>query len=248
MPSFVVPGTIKDNVHFLNGLVGEIGLCFFESRACLAYTEADIPSVPECGNLRFHVHLPLDLVWPDEASKAGDARHTAHTAFAVLQKAEHLTPRYAVLHVPKGNLSRQRNLLATFVEQWQELTSVPLLLENSSHCSVASLGRSFLENLQTGFCLDTGHLLAYGQNDILTSDLLDKTILVHWSAPGKALPHRHLSLKALACNELQLLKKMVPQLAQKCTHMLEIFSWNTVLESLPVLRALLGRCDDGDMQ
>ena len=239
VPSFILPGTVKENVRFLGGRVGEVGLCFFESQACLAYTDEDMPSVEEGKNLRFHVHLPLDLPWPDECGDSGEAKHTAQTAVAILQKARHLAPRYAVLHAPQGSPARQRSLLAVFAAQWQKLTPVPLLLENTSHCSVASLGQTFLEDWHVGFCLDTGHLLACQQHDILESDLPEKTALAHFSAPGEKRPHRHLPLQALTEAELNLLKKMAGRLPQQCTHMLECFAWSDILASLPVMRDLI---------
>ena len=239
VPSFILPGTVKENVRFLNGRVGEVGLCFFESQACLAYTDGDMPSAEEGDHLRFHVHLPLDLPWPDESRDAREAKHTAQTAFATLQKAGHLAPRYAVLHAPQGEPARQRSLLAAFASQWQKLTPVPLLLENTSHCSVASLGQTFLEDWHMGFCLDTGHLLAYRQHDILESDLPERAVLAHVSAPGAKRPHRHLPLQALDDAELNLLKKMAGRLPQQCTHMLELFAWSDILASLPVMRVLI---------
>lgn len=245
VPSFVLSGTVKENVRFLNGRVGEVGLCFFESQACLAYTDADIPTAAECGILRFHVHLPLDLVWPDAADDAVKARQTAQMAFAILQKAGHLAPRCAVLHPPEGTPERQRSLLAAFADEWHKQTSVPLLLENTEHCSVASLGQSFLKDWQMGFCLDTGHLLTYKQDDILASDLPENADLLHWSAPGEKRPHRHLPLRELADDEMNLLQNMVNRLPQQCTQMLELFAWSDIVDSLPILCQLLGQPDAG---
>ena len=75
VPSFVIPDTVAGNVRFLRGRVPEVALCFFETGGCLAYTDADLPAIGETADLRFHVHLPTDLVWesgedPGQAASA----------------------------------------------------------------------------------------------------------------------------------------------------------------------------------
>lgn len=238
VPSFVVPGTVADNVRFLYDKVDEVGLCFFETQSCLAYTAADFPHPDAIGNLRFHVHLPLDLPWPAHSDSALTARETALTAYAVFQKAAPLSPYCAVLHPPPGNKEQQRDFLASFVTTWRALCDFPLLLENTPDASIADLGEPFLQEMRLGFCLDTGHMLAYNQLDI-SDTLLGQTRLVHWCAPGATLPHRHLPLTSLTVAQHAFLNKMAKCLPLTCVHMLEIFSWNGIIESLPVLEQIL---------
>lgn len=231
---------MTDNVRFLRGKVREVGLCFFETQACLAYTGADIPQPEVAGALRFHVHLPLDLPWPNPSENVLATVETVRTAYAVFQKAAPLYPYCAVLHPPPGTISQQRDLLTSFVTAWRTLTTVPLLLENTPDASIANLGVDFLQRMRLGFCLDTGHLLAYKQNDILDS-LLEHTQLVHWSAPGTTLPHRHLPLTALTPAQQLILDGLAKRLPTACVHMLEIFSWDGIVTSLPTLELLLDR-------
>ena len=68
LPSWTAPGTAADNARLLEGRVPEIGLCFFETKACLAYGDGDIPPAGLRGwdqdsparPMRYHVHLPAD--------------------------------------------------------------------------------------------------------------------------------------------------------------------------------------------
>ncbi len=239
MPSFVVPGTVADNVLFLYDKVDEVGLCFFETQSCLAYAEADLPQEGAADTLRFHVHLPLDLSWPIPSGNARATSETARTAHAVFQKAAFLHPRCAVLHPPAGETAWQQDALATFASAWYALCDTPLLLENTIDASVANLGEPFLKEMRLGFCLDTGHLLTYNQWDILNVPLLGQTQLVHWSAPGSTLPHRHLPLRALSLEQQRILGKLAKCLPSSCVHMLEIFSWNGIVESIPLLEQIL---------
>ena len=240
VPSFVVPGTVAANVRFLRGKVGEVGLCFFETQACLAYTETDLLPTDGVAGLRFHVHLPLDLPWPRErVGSLEDATQTANLAVSVLGKASMLGPRCAVLHAPVGSVQWQRSCLSLFARKWYDLVPVPLLLENTPDCAVAQLGDNFLENTGMGFCLDTGHLLGYEQNVILDSLLPEKAALVHWSAPGATRPLRHLPLTDLDEGQMDCLATLAKRLPDSCPHMLEIFSWDGILASLPVLRQFL---------
>lgn len=234
-----MPGTVADNVSFLHDKVDEVGLCFFETQSCLAYTDADFPQANAAGAVRFHVHLPLDLSWPAPSDNALAARETARTAHAVFEKAAFLHPRCAVLHPPAGESAWQQELLAVFVAAWRALDDTPLLLENTSNASVANLGEPFLQKMQLGFCLDTGHLLAYNQHDILDAPLIGQTQLVHWSAPGTKLPHRHLPLTALTFEQQRILGKLAKSLPPSCVHMLEIFLWDGIVKSLPVLEQIL---------
>lgn len=93
-PSFVWPETIAGNCARLQGLVDEVGLLFFESDSCMAYTEQDLPQALARSGLRFHVHLPLDLPW-----EAGAPAVWSIMA-ALRAKASFLRPWCHVLHPP----------------------------------------------------------------------------------------------------------------------------------------------------
>ena len=239
VPSFVVPGSVAENVCFLRNRVNEIGLCFFETEACLAYTADDLPPLADCGELRFHIHLPLDLPWPNEGAPLKGIENTVRQAIAVADVAAYLHPRFAILHPPQGSVSWQRRVLSSFADIWLRHSNVALLLENTPECPVVNLGGTFLNSRELGFCLDTGHLLAYNQTEILVSDVLEMCFLVHWSAPGSLKPHKHLPLTALDSQQMAMLANIVPRLPQVCTHMLEIFSWEGIKASMPVLQQLV---------
>lgn len=236
-PSCVLPAPVADNAAFLAGKVDEVGLCFFETRSCLEYTQRDLPREHALLPLRWHVHLPVDLPWPARAAKAASpARGAASLALAVMDKAAHLRPHLAVLHPPQGNVAGQRALLADFQEHWRTHTSVPLLLENVGHCDVACLGENFLREHGLGLCLDVGHLLGYGQENLLASPLVEDAALAHWSAPGAR--DQHLPLTELTPVQRQTAAAVMRRLPATAVHLLEIFQQEGLFASLPVLAAL----------
>ena len=96
VPSWVIPGEIADNARFVSGRAAEVGLCFFETEACLAYGEADLPVDLAGLPLSWHVHLPVDLPWGEGGGRA------AEVALRLMDKTDFLGARRAVLHLPDG--------------------------------------------------------------------------------------------------------------------------------------------------
>ena len=234
-PSFVLPGNIVENVRFLAGRVEEVALCFFENAACLAYTEQDLPPDLRDLPLRWHVHLPFDLPWPEKASAAA-CRPALDDVQRLLEKIAPLSPRCAVLHAPNAPTEVRQELLRHASRFWHEYHDMPLLLENTYNCDVLELGEGFLEETGLGFCLDVGHLLGYGQDALRTSALPSRAALLHWRAPrGRAA---HAALTRLTDEELVLLRELMPRLSAQVVHLLEIFRWRALEESLPVLARL----------
>ena len=243
-PSFVIPANVAQNAHFLSGKVDEVGLCLFETQGCLDYGPADLPDALAHLPLRWHAHLPVDLPWPTHmaAGNAHPARDAARLTLAVLDRIRTLVPHMilqaAVLHPPEGSAAFQRHLLTDFAKHWhgQQQPAPPLLLENVAHSDVVCLGDAFLADHGMGLCLDVGHLLGYGQSALLHSALPSQAAMLHWSAPGNS--DQHLPLSALTpaqrCTALHLMADAPPA----ATHMVEIFNWDGLAASLPVLAAL----------
>ncbi|WP_022655667.1 cobamide remodeling phosphodiesterase CbiR [uncultured Desulfovibrio sp.] len=242
-PSFVLPGTVAENMHFLSGRVDETALCFFETRACLEYGEKDIPPVLTGLPLRCHVHLPVDLPWPSGAGATAkaEAGAVADLALAVCAKAARLSPGLAVLHPPEGSPALKRALLRAFAFRWQTRSPVPLLLENVESSDVLELGKNFLSDHGLGFCLDVGHLLGYAQNRLLDSGLPETAALVHWSAPGRR--DEHLPLTEFTPPQRRAAAAIMARLPRAAVHLAEIFHWPGVAASLPVLAALAPTAD-----
>lgn len=228
-PSCVIPGTVAENARFLAGRVAEVGLCLFETEACLNYGVEDLPASLKDLPLIWHVHLPVDLPW-----EAG-GRAAAAVALALMGKVEYLPLRAAVLHPPDSVHSEQ--LLRDFAALWREHCQVPLLLENIDISSLVEL-EALLGESPWGICLDVAHALGYGQEALLHNvSLLQKVALVHWSAPGQR--DQHLPLTALTPQELEIARKVARVLPAKAHHLLEIFHWSGVEASVPVLRSIL---------
>ncbi|MDR2694900.1 MAG: sugar phosphate isomerase/epimerase [Deltaproteobacteria bacterium] len=239
-PSRVIPGTAAHNARFLaqraEGRIREIALCFFETQDALACTEDELPAALAELPFSWHVHLPVDLPW---GSGAGAA---AACALRLMHKARALQPRMAVLHAPE--LPGREGLLEAFADLWHARSAVPLLLENIATCGLVDLA-ALIVDAEFGVCLDLGHMLAYGQQNILyLPELVSRVQLAHWSAPGGA--DRHLPLTRLTGEEKSSVRAAAAQLPATTTHLLEIFDWNGVEESLALLAELLpARHEDG---
>jgi len=229
-PSCVIPGTTEQNARFLaqraTGKIQEIALCFFETQASLA------DNLPESlAELPFswHVHLPVDLPWQIGAEAS------ANCALRLMRKAEALRPRMAVLHAP--DLPARGGLLAAFADLWYARCAVPLLIENIDTCDLVDL-TTLIVDAELGVCLDLGHMLAYGQQGIMDiPELTSRVQLAHWSAPGGA--DRHLPLTSLTEEEKAFVRAAAAKLPGTTAHLLEIFDWNGVEESLALLPDLL---------
>lgn len=245
-PSFVIAANVADNALFLAHKVDEVGLCLFETRGCLDYGPDDLPAALADLPLRWHAHLPVDLPWPARvaAGTAHPAREPARLALAVLDRVTtlvpHMTLRAAVLHPPEGSPALQRRMLADFASRWhaQEHAAPPLLLENVAHSDVLCLGGSFLADHGLGLCLDVGHLLGYVQKGLLHSALPRQAAMLHWSAPGSG--DRHLPLTALTPEQRHIAQSLMADAPSTATHMVEVFNWDGLSASLPVLAALAG--------
>ncbi len=250
-PSFVIPAGVSENAEFLAHKVQEVGLCFFETRACLAYTAKDLPPHLRALPLRWHVHLPVDLDWSRSAKKGGGGVHAAKTALAVWEKAAFLRPRFAVLHPPlwkesmdaegEGfSLERVNELLQEFLLTWQSQCKMPILLENLPKADVQKLNAELFSQAKGGYgmCLDVGHMLGFGQEGILQrADLLRRVQLVHWSAPGAY--DEHLPLTQFTTQQRALMAQLAPLLPRQATHMIEVFRWEGVEASVETLRSLM---------
>lgn len=227
-PSFVLPGTVAENARFLAGRVEEVGLCCFETAACLAYTADDLPPDLAALPLGWHVHLPLDLPW----GAGGEA--AAGAALAVFGRVAHLSPQLAVLHPPTDMApDAARAALAAFARRWRARGAPPLLIENIRGCQLTELGPAFLEGEGLGVCLDVGHLLGYAQGELLASELPELARLIHWSAPG---PHpgkdRHLPLTALTAGQRAVALDLLRRSSPGATHLMEVFDWPGVEASM----------------
>jgi hypothetical protein len=232
-PSCVIPGTAAQNARFLaqraNGRIQEIALCLFESQACLAYADNEFPETLAELPFSWHVHLPVDLPWHAGPEAPADC------ALRLMRKVEALNPRMAVLHAP--DLPSRGALLTAFAELWHARCAIPLLLENIDSCGLIDI-TPLIVDMQFGVCLDLGHMLAYGQQNILEiPELLSRVRLAHWSAPGGA--DRHLPLTRLTREEASSIRAAAAKLPAATTHLLEIFDWNGVEASLALLPQLM---------
>lgn len=251
-PSWVIPGGIADNARFLAGKVSEVGLCFFETEACLAYGEADLPSDLADLPLQWHVHLPVDLPWYDAPGAAADA------ALRLMDKVAFLDCRRAVLHLPEG-LARSRgggaaqHAWADFMAAWRASgrLSRDILLENQPGDNPAAL-LHLAEEYDAGLCLDFGHwLLAHGAGEFPASEFLRRVGMLHLNAPG-ADKSGHGALTELSVPEKtwaeQILQAFLgvdgEQFQTKFSYfpltlMLELFSWEKIEKSLLILKPWL---------
>lgn len=227
VPSFVIPGTVAENVAFLEKRqVPEIALCFFEEEACLAYGAKDLP--PSL-NMRCHVHLPCDLDWREGGKKVA---RTAKTLFA---KAKPFAPSLAVLHPPV--CKEKEKLLFDFLDEWSRLSSSPICLENIKAAPLLDLPLALFGEEAFGLCIDFGHMLCFHQENLLDSPLLSFARILHWSCPLNG-QDKHKSLHLLKPRERNLALQLLRGTREDAIQLIEVFQWKSVQESLPILFSL----------
>ena len=230
-PSWLIPGDLAANCRFLSGRVDEVGLLFFETTACLAYTAKDLPEVLAGLSLAYHVHLPVDLPWENPPA-------CAKICALLWEKVAFLRPTRAVLHPPIG--SAAPDVLRNFLETFAGLGHAPDLLtvENHKDCDLLGLAEVIREfSLQV--CLDLGHVRAYGQEALLDCPALTgRVTLLHLSAarPGKDL---HRSLAELDPEGHALLLRALAATPPDAALMPEIFALPGFEASLDILHRAL---------
>lgn len=225
-PSFVVPGAIPENCAFLEPLVDEVALCFFETRACLEYGEDDLPKHLTGHALTYHVHLPLDL--PDDP---GELRASL---IGLAEKAAFLAPRFYVLHPPPTEA-----LLRTAVAALAKAGVPPgdILLENVGSPPIAPL-LPLAYDFGMHFCLDIGHFLRLGEREILKDEtLLSRTRCLHAYAPDPVGSGRHHKLSLLGDKGLAFLDDLVSRLPHLEAVVLEVFDRHGFERSLATWQA-----------
>ncbi|MFW5730012.1 MAG: cobamide remodeling phosphodiesterase CbiR [Desulfonatronovibrionaceae bacterium] len=223
-PSCVIPGSIPENVSALEGLVSEVGLTFFNTRDCLNYTRKDLPDSLAENNLRYHIHLPLDLNWSTGAGKA------AEDVFRLVDKASFLRPDKFVLHPPE-----KVDDLQEFSRLWikQGLDPAMLLLENIRTSDLSDIWQ-IIQDAGLGVCLDVGHILAYDQYQLLKREnLWDRVSLVH--VYGREDHRGHSGLGVISDSGKKILKQILMEINPQTTLLLEVFSWQDFLDSRNIL-------------
>ena len=231
-PSFVRPAGIAENCAFLAGIVDEVGLCLFETEACLAYGPDDLPPGLAGLGLRFHVHLPLDLDWNDPPACWAAVK-------ALVDMTAPLAPHAFVLHpdaaAPPQEIARQFRAMGIAPER--------VLLENIKGQTLTDLWPGIIA-AGLGVCLDTGHILAYSQQPLLELEgLWQRVRMVHLSAPDPARPSRHAGLTQLDRDGRKLLHTVLENLHESATVMIEVFDEPGLMTSLDFLENTVNQMD-----
>lgn len=150
----------------------------------------------------------------------------------------------AVIHPPKPGQSGdlpETKAFARFLDEFLRLGGDPrnLFVENIRGNDLKAL-TEMIEEYDCGVCLDSGHMLAYGQEWLVRDErLLRRTGIVHLNAPGSAQKSRHASLATLDSSGLRLCESLVRGAPADSVLMLELFRWEEVAESLPLLLSWL---------
>lgn len=228
-PSFVLPGTVRQNCAHLCGFFPEVALLLFETEACLAYGPEDLPGPGEFPGLTYHAHLPLDLPW-DRGLDTAWGRIAA-----LLDKVAPLSPRRLVLHPPPPPVP-----LAALAARFRDrgLDPEDVLLENVRERSLAAV---WDEARDAGFgaCLDLGHMLAYEQQDVAAlPEVFERAAMLHLSAPGPGGRHRGLAF--LDDSGRDLLRRLLDDFKPGGTVVLEVFEAPALYASLEILARTAG--------
>ncbi|MEZ6852678.1 cobamide remodeling phosphodiesterase CbiR [Halodesulfovibrio aestuarii] len=243
-PSWVMAGTVYENCVFLEGKVDEVSLLFFESEACLAYGEEDLPRGLAQLDLSYHVHLPLDLPWPD-------ANAVADIILGLMDKVDFLGVRQAVLHPPLTlgenafSVEVAQQLLTVVARAWHShgFDCNDLLIENVEGACLIDIA-PVIEDLGLGVCIDIGHIIAYGHHALLDCcDLFDRLRMIHVNAPADVLTakgrSKHASLLHLDNAGKYVARKVLQHCGENCTLVYELFSWKHIETTIPIVEEML---------
>ncbi|WP_459852242.1 cobamide remodeling phosphodiesterase CbiR [Humidesulfovibrio idahonensis] len=229
-PSCVLPAGIAENCAFLAQEFDEIALAFFETEACLAYTEQEFPAELAQLPVSWHMHLPLDLPW------AAGVGGVAAAVLGLRDRAAHVAPGHFVLHPP-----REPQALAELAQRLEAGGIAPgqVLVENINGRDLA-LHWPVIEAFGLGVCLDLGHMLVHGQQEFLAlPGLAARTRMLHLNAPDPARPSHHAALSALDAAGRALCGRLLDQIAPGGVVVLELFNENALFNSLTVLDEIL---------
>lgn len=225
-PSCVLPADVGRNCTALAPFFPELGLCFFETAACLAYGEADLPRSLAALPVRWHLHLPLDLPW-GEGTPA-----VAGVILALAEKVAELAPWAYVLHPPRQPETLRDLALALAAGG---LPPGSLLVENIQGRDLERMW-PVVRELDLGACLDLGHMLEHGQQDFLDlPGLWAHARMLHLNAPDTARPVRHAPLDRLDDAGRAVLGRMLSSFAPGGSVLLELFSPRELFDSLRYL-------------
>ncbi|WP_051364013.1 cobamide remodeling phosphodiesterase CbiR [Oleidesulfovibrio alaskensis] len=237
-PSWVIPAGVAENCRFLAGRVDEVGLLFLESEACLAYSRHDLPVDLADLPLSWHVHLPVDLPWgaararPDTAHR--DGSRCADICLRLMDKVDYLGAVRGVVHPPAYcHAAYAAQALEAFTAAWTAAGLRPedILLENIQGQPLTELAET-VRSLGLSVCLDTGHMLSYGQHGILRDARLTGRIrMLHLNAERAG---RHVPLTVLHDEALRVCASAVQAAPCDSVVMMELFDWKEIEESLPV--------------
>jgi hypothetical protein len=206
--------------------IRQAALLFYQHAPSLEYARADF--LPGAG-LDCHVHLPVDLPW-----QAGP-KACFEIVSRLMAPPGPLVPWGGVLHPP----ARPRDL-AGVAALWRE--SAPawrLLVENVPGQDLRAHWPVIVE-YDLPVCLDTGHLMAFGQHWLLGEPGLPGRVeLVHCYAPGPCMNrHEHLALTRLTPGQAGLLRDIFALARPDVPVLFEVFSESDLLESLGAFNAL----------
>lgn len=193
-----------------------------ETQGCLDYDELDLPPGLADLGLSYHAHLPVDLPWERGTVEV------LRTLCDLERKIAFVSPGSYVLHPP-----RPRDL-EDVLRLRPDLGS-RLCLENTRDSDLSEMW-PVIEAYDLGVCLDLGHLVSYGQEQLLRSPFVHERIRIMHVYGGES-PAGHAGLDRLPDPEL--LRRIVTRLTRPCVLVVEVFRMDEFVISLNLLRSWL---------
>lgn len=247
-PSFVYPADYVTNVRLLAPCLDEIELLLFECepQAPASYQSmlADVPSLTKMAPVGFNVHLPLDAALG--AADASRRLRSIHGLQMAIEASRALCPSTFTLHLdfntsdaPPTRLQWIRNLEHSLqILLAGNITGPELSIENLDY--PLQWVQPLIEAYNLRVCLDLGHLLRYGHDEIATFEsFADRIVIMHLHG---IIDNKtdHVGLNHLRPHERALIARILndfrncPQGKQGVT-VLEVFNYNDLKTSLEVL-------------
>lgn len=233
------------NVSKLAPYLDEIELLVFQSEAPDSFLSPkeiqSLISLAQQHDLSYNVHLPIDisLSAPDR-----DKRRCARASIKkVMDHYAPLRPSTHTLHLPFDRHSTD----ADEIKKWQKTNIEALSRLTDDGVSVDMLSIETIEypfewvqpvinTFNLPVCIDVGHLIRFGFDlEVVLKQYFDQTAIIHLH--GVAGQKDHLSLTELGPKYLLVLQPWLKKFENVLS--IEVFSFNKLALSLPVLENLL---------
>ena len=243
--SYIYPDGYTANVRTLGPYVDEIELLLFESQPanCLPsiHEIRELADIATDYNLKFNVHLPLDLFLGDPEAKV--RQRAVETVKRIMELTGPLNITTSTLHLPYTQTSDDQGAIRSWLDHLHE--SLSLIIEsgiNPKKISVETLNypirriESIIATFDLSVCLDVGHVIVYGFSlKNVYRHFRERTSIIHLH--GVSQGRDHLPLDCLSRNDCNKIVPILKNFTESVS--LEVFAYEHLVRSVAFLEKIM---------